>query len=134
MLEHVGIISKKENNKFTVELEVQSACASCHAKGMCTSLDSKTKKVETFSTDDSFEIGEKVLVKMKESLGFKAIFFGYILPFIVMFATIIILLNIFHSEGIAGLFGILSLLPYYLSLYMFRENLDKKFVFIIEKV
>lgn len=133
MIKHSGIISKKNNNILTVDIEAMSACANCHAKGMCTSLDKKTKQIDVNSSDDSFKIGDKVFILMEEKLGTKAILLGYLIPFIILIVTIIILINLLESEGLAGLCSIAVLIPYYLILFIFRKKIEKTFYFSIEK-
>ncbi|HPI44991.1 MAG TPA: SoxR reducing system RseC family protein, partial [Tenuifilaceae bacterium] len=78
-------------------------------------------------------VGETVKVLLKQSLGFKALFLAYILPFIVVI-TALFSLSSFVSEGIAGILALLSLIPYYAILYFFKNKISKQFNFDIEKI
>jgi sigma-E factor negative regulatory protein RseC len=135
MIEHKGIISNIDGNSIFVELYVQSACASCHAKGMC-GADSATKIVEVISFDTSFfSIGELVNVKLREHLGMKALLLGYLLPFIILIAFLIFFLSALNlSEGLSAILAIAMLIPYYFILYLFKDKLKKEFDFKIEKI
>ena len=113
MLEHKGIITKIENRTATINIEVESACASCHAKGMCTSLDKGTKQIFAQIDNDEFEVGETVNVTIKESTGIKAVLLAYFVPFIVLTTTLVIVLHFSQSEALAGILSIAILLPYY---------------------
>lgn|SRR5574344_849645 len=133
MLEHKGIITKIENRTATINIEVESACASCHAKGMCTSLDKGTKQIFAQIDNDEFEVGETVNVTIKESTGIKAVLLAYFVPFIVLTTTLVIVLHFSQSEALAGILSIAILLPYYFVLYLLRKKINKKFVIYLKK-
>lgn len=133
MLEHKGIITKIENRTATINIEVESACASCHAKGMCTSLDKGTKQIFAQIDNDEFEVGETVNVTIKESTGIKAVLLAYFVPFIVLTTTLVIVLHFSQSEALAGILSIATLLPYYFVLYLLRKKINKKFVIYLKK-
>ena len=133
MLEHLGIVTKINDNKLYVNMEVQSACAKCHAKGICTSLDKQTRQIIVQQTDDSINVDDKVIILMEEKNGFKAIFLGYFLPFLILVATLIITINIFDKEWLAGLLSIGMLILYYLILFLLRKKINKQFNFTIKK-
>jgi sigma-E factor negative regulatory protein RseC len=131
-IKHNGIIRTMDNEKYYVSIIAQSACASCSVKGACNVTEIKEETVEVVKgKNDSYKIGDRVEVLMEKSLGTKAVFLGYILPFIVLFLTLIIGLNIFDDEGIAGLLSLGILVPYYFSLYYLRGRLSNTFVFRI---
>jgi len=134
IIEHKGTISEIKNNSIFVELNVQSACSSCHAKGMC-GFDRATKTIEIITTDISYEIGEIVKVKLNESLGMKALFLGYILPFLILATTLILFLAVTKlSEGLSAILAISLLIPYYLILFLNKDKIKKEFDFKIEKI
>ena len=134
MLEHKGKITKIENKTATINIEVESACASCHAKEMCTSLDKGTKQVFAEIDNEEFEEGEIVNVTIKESTGIKAVLLAYFLPFIFLTTTLILVLHFTESEALAGILSIAILLPYYFVLYLFRKKINKKFVIYVKKL
>lgn len=132
-IEHKGVISEINENAIFVDLSVQSACAACHAKSVC-GIDSAQKTIEVRTDNRSFNIGERVKVVMRESLGMKALFLGYLLPFIVVISTLMILLSAEVSEGFSGLISIIVLVPYYFVLYFFKDRIKREFNFDIEKI
>ncbi len=132
-IEHKGIITEINESSIIVELTVLSACATCHSKSLC-SLDSSQKHVEVKNEGFKYEIGEVVKVNMQESLGKKALFLGYILPFIVVLFSLILFTNLGLSEGIAGLLSLAGLIPYYATIYFLKDKIKKKFNFKIEKI
>lgn len=132
-IEHRGVVAEIKSDAIFVDLVVQSACAACHAKSVC-GIDSALKTIEVRTDKKTFDIGEKVKVVMRESLGMKALFLGYLLPFIVVVTTLLVLLTLNVSEGLSGLISILILAPYYLILYYFKDKIKREFNFDIEKI
>lgn len=132
---HPGTIESIDGEKVFVRILSQSACSTCHAKGACSvsEIEEKIIEVEDHRTV-SWKPGQQVMVMMEQSLGMKAVFLGYLLPLIVLVASVIIFLSILNNEGLAALLSLLMLVPYYLVLYFFRERLKKKFSFRIEEV
>jgi sigma-E factor negative regulatory protein RseC len=83
--------------------------------------------------DTAFKVGDAVTLVMEERLGWLAIFYGFVLPLIVMVAVLIMVSAGGGSETEAALLGIGSLLPYYLLLYLFRQKIEKDFIFRAER-
>ena len=132
-IEHKGVVAEIKNEAILVDLIVQSACAACHAKSVC-GIDSSLKTIEVKTDKKLFSIGENVKVVMQSSLGMKALFLGYVLPFIIVVTTLLVLTSLNVSEGLSGLISILILAPYYLILYFFRDKIKREFNFDIEKI
>ena len=130
---HPGIIENIKVDKITVRILSQSACSSCHAKGACTVADIEEKIIEAdLDPSQDWKAGDQVMVRMEESMGRKAVLLGYGLPLVVLVASIILFLSFLKHEGLAALLSILMLVPYYLTLYLFRGRLRKEFRFRIE--
>jgi sigma-E factor negative regulatory protein RseC len=132
-VEHKGIVSDIKDGIVYVDLLVQSACASCHAKGVC-GADTAQKTIEVKDSSFQFSIGDSVIVMLKESLGIRAIFLGYLLPFIVVLSSLIIFKSLNFNDGLSALLSLSLLVPYYFILYLTRNNIKKKFNFSIKKI
>lgn len=134
VIEHPAIVVKINESDYDVMIMAQSACASCHAKGACSAADMEQKIVKVPKLQkDTFQTGEKVTVFMKQQAGCWAVFFGYILPFLIMVSTLIILISCKLSEGLAGLAALFILIPYYLVLYLNKKKLDSRFEFALKE-
>jgi sigma-E factor negative regulatory protein RseC len=131
-VEHKGIVSNIKDGIVYVDLLVQSACSSCHAKGVC-GVDTAHKTIEVKDNSFQYSIGDSVVVMLKESLGMRAIFLGYLLPFIVVLSSLIILKSLNVNDGFSALLSLLLLAPYYFILYLTRNSIKKKFNFSIKK-
>jgi len=129
---HSGVISKIAGGSIIVSLEQNIHCDSCRAKAACGISEPNTKEVEIINSIDSFKINEHVKVVLKRTLGFKAVFWAYVFPFILMFSSLIITSG-FLKEWLAGILSLLILVPYYFMLYFLRNTLKSAFKMSILK-
>lgn len=130
---HEGIIDHIENDTIFVRILSESACSACHSKTMCSVSEMIEKLVEVKGGASSYTAGQSVTVILDRTLGNKAVFLGYLLPFILMFVTLIIASS-FLAELWAGLLAIAILIPYYFSLFIFKKSLSRAFTFRIEPI
>ena len=132
-ISHPGIIEQVVDDKVFVKILSMSACSSCHAKNMCNVAKVEEKVVEVRRDPRrTLKVGEQVTLTMRKSLGTLAVMLGYVVPFLLLMAVLILVLLITDNEGAAGLAGILILIPYYWLLYIFRDKLKSTFSFMIE--
>lgn len=133
VIEHPGRITNIGEEVIEVMILSASACAACTAKGVCNVSDMEEKIVNVKKpAEESFSIGQEVMLLMDRNLGFKAVFFGYILPFLLVVASLITVIVTGHSEGFAGLVALGILAVYYLIVYVLRHKLAKQFQFFIK--
>ncbi len=128
---HEGIIQEVSEKKLTVVIINASACASCHARGACLASDMKEKEIEVFRFSGKYHPGQQVILVGRSSQAYKAIFYGYVLPFILVFGTLILSFSFIPNDGLAGLLSLAILVPYYVILYFFRNKLRRSFEFEI---
>lgn len=128
---HAGVVQSVLENKITVAIINVSACSSCHAKGACLASDMKEKEIEIFQFSGEYYPGQHVNIAGSISQGYKAAFYGYVLPFILVFITLILGVFFTKSEGFAGLLSLTILIPYYAALHIFRNKLKHSFKFEI---
>lgn len=136
-IEHEGRVIAVDKDYVSVEIVNKSACASCHAKGVCGASDEAVKVVEIaqdFSTlACDYQVGETVNVVMSQAMGTKAIWLGYVIPLIVLMAAIGILYLLKVGELAIGLGALGAVALYYLGVFLFRDRISKIFIFSIEK-
>ncbi|MEA1878490.1 MAG: SoxR reducing system RseC family protein [Bacteroidota bacterium] len=133
-VEHKGVVESFTNNIVRVGFVSHASCSSCHAKGVCAVSEIDSKYVEVKTTGSSWEVGESVLIILERKLGFKALWFGYVLPLLVLLTGMVITYAVTGKDGLAGLVAIGVLIPYYSVLYLFREYLTNKFQFTLKKI
>ncbi len=134
LIRHKGFIKKVNPDSLIISIINESACSSCHANGACSVSDFKEKDIEVRSYNQTYNPGQSVTVLFKESNGFKALFFGYILPLITLVMVLALSLNFTNNEGLSGLLALTILIPYYTTLYFFRHHLKKMLKFHIEEI
>ena len=88
------------------------------------------KEIEIIDPQSNrFKKGDKVEVSFSRSQGPKALFLGYLLPFLFVIVTLFISYEITGDEVLAGISSLLILIPYYIILYTFRSRLKREFTF-----
>lgn len=131
---HPGVIQDIDNRKIYVKIMSQSACASCHAKGACSVADIEEKIIDvTNNHSKQYKVGDVVNLSMERSLGIKAVLLGYLVPFIVLVLTLIVMLSVTNNELLSGLLSLVVLIPYYIILYLLKDRLQKTFEFHIRE-
>lgn len=137
-IEHEGIISEISDNFITVEIVNKSACAACHAKGVCIAGEEETRYVDVpysiSSLVEDFKVGDKVNLVLNQSLGVTAVFISYAVPLVIFILLLLILSNIGLNELMVGLLSLAGVAVYYLFVFLFRDRLERIFTFSIEKI
>ena len=129
-IEHQGVVSKIVSGKVYVNLTNVSNCSSCHVQSMCQVSNVDNKEIEIINHQrKSFKKGDKVGVSFSKSQGPKALFLGYLLPFLFVVLTLLITFELTGDEALSGISSLIILIPYYLGLYSFRSKLKNKFTF-----
>ncbi|HEC42250.1 MAG TPA: Fis family transcriptional regulator [Bacteroides sp.] len=132
-ISHDGVVDSTEGNDVVVRITSYAACNGCHARGACNVTEEKEKYMR-IKAIGRFDPGEKVRVVLAQSLGFRALFLGYILPFLLVLTALLIASATGVSELVAGLISLSVLLPYYIGLKLFRGKLDRQFSFFLHKI
>ncbi len=132
-ISHKGVIKSVTPELTTVEIVSTSACAECHAKGMCGMAESKVKEISV-PTDpySDYSPGDEVQVMLKKSMGLKAVWISYVIPLFILMILILSLSSVNVHEVYVGLGAIAGVALYYLLIYLFRNRLANDFVFYIK--
>ena len=133
-VEHQGRIVSATPELYKVEIESKSACASCHAKGLCSASEMELKIIEVKRhPEDNYKVGERVLVELEERLGLRAALIVYAPPIVILVAILLYLQYIQVSEIVIGLSVILGIVLYFVVLYLLRGVIGRGFHFTIRK-
>ncbi len=132
---HDGVIASLSEDRITVKITSYAACTSCHAKGACQITGGENEKlIHIPVSNPDFRIGEKVRVLLSRSMGFRALFLGYLLPFGLVLIVLLVLTAAGSSELIAGLAAVGVLAPYYAGLRIWMGKVDRQFSFFVQKI
>ena len=130
---HSGKIVSIDPDFTTVEIVVDSACASCHAKSLC-GMSEEQDKLISLPTDPyaNHAVGDEVKVCTKMSMGLKAVWISYVVPLMILMILILSLSSVIGNEVYTGLLSIAGVGVYYLVIWLLRAKLQNEFVFYIK--
>ena len=132
-ISHEGIVTKITDDELEIKILAQSACAACHAKSAC-GMGEQAEKTLTVPKpkDKEFVHNQKVNVKMAIGQGNKAAVLAYLLPIILLLAVLFVCIGLGLGEGLSAIISFISLVPYYIVLYLRRDKLKRQFEYTIE--
>ena len=134
VIRHEGVVMRVDGQLAHISIVQTSACQACKAHNMCMSAENKVKELDAFMLE-SMQPGDRVEVQVKERLAWRAVFFAYILPFLVMMAVMLVLLALTSlSEAVVGASSLSSIALYYLVLTAFSKRLSRQFSFTARKI
>lgn len=132
-ISHKGIVTSSGGGVVRVEIVSQSACASCHAAGLCSASEKKKKEIEVRSSFP-YEVGEEVNVLLSRSMGLRAVLLAYAIPLFVILAVTVGLCYAGVPELTAGLAGLGALALWYCVVYLLRNRIAGGYAFSVEKI
>ena len=122
------------DTKLIVNIVNQSACSTCHSKSACTVADYQDKEIEINDFTGTYKLGQEVTIVFKQSKGFTALIWAYVIPFFLVLTTLIVMMEVTGSELKAGILSLIILIPYFTTLYFFRHLLKKVLKFEVEEI
>jgi sigma-E factor negative regulatory protein RseC len=132
LIGHEGIVHNITAESIIVKIISVSSCAGCHAEGSCSLSGSEEKKIE-IQGNYNLKTGDKVTVLMKKSNGYEAVILAYVIPFILVIISLILLTSMNINELTSGIISILILIPYYVILFLLRNRISKRFYFTLKQ-
>lgn len=134
-INHRGIIEYINGKHIKVRIVQSSACASCEAKAICSSSESKEKVVDIYvNSSENYALGEQVNVCASEKMGRNAVILAFVIPLIVMIICITLSIRyLMINELISIAISLMFLALYYWILSISKNRISKKFSFWIEK-
>lgn len=130
-IQHEGTVKEVGVDSVVVSIVSCSACAGCHARGMCGMTENQEKIIDIRGRYD-VSPGDKVTVQMEESAGMRAVVLSYLVPFFIVIGGLFIFQSLSTNELTAGLISIALLVPWFLILYLFRKKIDRSFTFTLK--
>ena len=132
-IEQKGIVEDIKANRIRIRFQPLSVCDNCQTKSICNLKDNQDNYIEIIDKSGIYKVGDEVRLIIKKSLGYAALFLGYLLPLIIVLLFLFLFLSI-KSNEILSVLGSLSMLAvYYLILYLKRNNISNRFKITLEK-
>lgn len=133
VIKHLGTVESINGTRLHVRMVQASACSACAAKQLCRSAESKEKSIEVYAADAAtYRVGEQVEVWGYLSQGMQAVVWAYVVPLVLLMAVLFVAIALTGNEAVSALYAILSLIPYYLIIYIMRNRFAKKFSFSLK--
>lgn len=133
-IEHRGVVVEVNGKSVKVRIEQLSACAACHVKSLCMASDKSEKIVDAAVVAGNFSVGEEVVVVGHKQLGVVAVVLAYIVPFLLIVATLFFSSLFVDEEWIVGSLSLLVLAPYLVALRLMNNKIKAKFRFYVSKI
>ena len=131
-VKYKGVVQKVGDGCLYVKILKTSSCAACSIKGHCSAAESTEKIVEVDNAGAAmYRPGEEVWLVGTMSMGRSALWYGIVIPFLVVVCTIFILTMLKTSEAVAALGSLAMLAPYYFLLSLNKEKMKRKFGFYV---
>lgn len=133
-IEHRGIVESVSGGVVMVRTERKTACAECHAKGLCGEQGGERLIKVTSDQASAFAAGDKVIVALENTtMAFSAILWAYLFPLCILLAVLFSAHAIGLSDGVAALSSLGATALYYVVLYIMRRYFERKIKFTIIK-
>ncbi len=133
-IEHTGEIIAIGGGIAKVRIIQTSACAACHAKGVCTASDQTEKVVDAEIVSETLKVGDSVKVVGQKNLGIYAVLLAYVVPFLLIIVTMMVMNMLTDNDLLVGSVSLGVLIPYLVVLRLMRKKLKATFRFyVVEK-
>lgn len=135
-IEHEGIVESIDGSHIRVKIFQSSACSSCQVKSVCATAESQEKIIDIYSPlSNQYSVGERVKACGSLTMGRNAVLLAFTIPLLLIVATVVGGLYLFHLTEQYTIVAVLVILAvYYLLVHAIRGRLSKEFAFWIEKL
>lgn len=132
-IRHPGVVTGVTPEYITVKFSTESACAGCHARGVCGASDAEEGSIQVRNRlGYDYSEGDEVDIVLKQYLGMKAVGICYGIPLVILLVLLLYLPNVTESEVVQGTVCLVFVALYYLGIRIFRDRIEKSFEFTIE--
>jgi len=134
-IRHEGTVDSVDGEHIRVRIVQHSACSTCKVASHCSASELKEKIVDVYHyKHHHIEVGDAVIVSTSTHSAGKALLLGFGLPLLLLLIVIGVMFAAGVNEGITALTAIITLIPYYIGLWIFRQRIANSIAFFIEEV
>lgn len=133
VIKHTGVVESVSGSTCHVRILQHSACSGCSAQRLCNSSESKEKVITVLLNGTDVKAGETVDVEGTVVQGLRAVYICYLLPLVLMIASLFIGVKVFGSDMAGILLSMTLLVIYFLALYLLRAYIGRHFSFTLHK-
>lgn len=131
-LQHKGIVERIEEGRVIVAVNPESACAGCHAKGICGERGEKREIVVETAYAEDYAVGEHVIVALEHNrMGVISVVWSYVVSLVILLAVLFGVNALGFEDIVAAISSMAAMVLYYVVLYLARRVFDRKIKFTI---
>ena len=130
-----GQIIWADNNILRVVFDTQSACGGCSARAKCGMSEASRREIEIPRIgNENLKVGDNVTISISSQIGMLSVVIAYIVPLIIFIALLAILLEVIGMvQWLGTIISLGAVVIYFIGIYIFRNKLDNKIKFTINK-
>jgi positive regulator of sigma E activity len=132
-IEQKGTVEEITSHYIRVKTRRDVLCGHCNAQGICYMGDGAERIIEINNFTSDIKLGDTVGITISRGMGNKAIVLGYLVPFLILVGTLLMLSQVGLEEWLTGVLSISALIPYFFMLFLLRNRLRKTFRFSARK-
>ena len=133
-LQHRGVVERVSGDTVIVSVMPESACAGCHAKGICGERGDKREIVVKTPYASEYTPGEHVIVALERNrMGVMSVVWSYVVPLVVLLGVLLGTKAFGLDDGIAAVSAMAAMSLYFVALYLMRKMFDRIIKFTIIK-
>ena len=133
-LQHRGVVERVSGDTVIVSVMPESACAGCHAKGICGERGDKREIVVKTPYASEYTPGERVIVALERNrMGVMSVVWSYVVPLVVLLGVLFGTKAFGVDDGIAAISSMAAMSLYFVALYLMRKMFDRIIKFTIIK-
>ena len=133
-IQHRGVVERVSTDTVIVSVMPESACAGCHARGVCGERGEKREIVVKTPYAKEYAPGERVIVALEHNrMGFISVVWCYVLPLVILLGVLFGARTLGANDGVAAMSSMAAISLYYVALYLMRKMFDKQIKFTIIK-
>lgn len=131
-IRHVGIVESVAGDNAKVRIVQSSACELCKAARLCHASESKEKIIDVYTDTTKLKKGQKIMVVASYNVGLVAVSLAMLIPLFLLLAVIAVCSALGYSEMTSAVFSLMALIPYFVILFLFRKQINRKVTFNVE--
>ena len=128
IVKRIGRVVAIDGRVATVLVQRQTACAECKANTTCHSTECEKMHISVLlDKGQILSVGQQVAVGVNDKKALYSVLMGYDLPLLVFCVVCLVASACTDREGIVAVAGLVSVVLYYIVLFVFRRKLDTYF-------
>ncbi len=124
---HTAIVTSVSKDAITASFERSEACGKCALKDACGQAKEQHEISVAIDDGTKYVVGQKVEVVISGAQAFYAAFWGYILPLVIVLATMMVTYVLTADETLCAVLSLSSLVVYYPTMLGLRKYFNKSF-------